>query len=344
VNLDYRLLFECGAECMLVAKADGEILDANLEARRIMCKSREYLVSTGLNGVFDSTDPQFERAFEELRSTGRFEGEVRLLRWHGVPFPAEVSMAAYEDGLVGIIFQDLVGRVQAEEQTKRLNEMLESQAEERTKQLEVIVSKLLTSEEMLHESEERFQIAFDEAAVGIAHVSLDGRWLRVNRRLCEILGYTNEEMSGLTFQDITHPKDLDDSIEHVRRILSGEIETYSMEKCYVRKDDTSVWVSLSVSLRLKPSGEPDYFVSAIDDISARKQAEEQLHSLTPREVEVIKLLAQGKTNKQIARSIDFSEGTAKIHVQRIIAKLGVSGRAEAAARAVELGLVKSHEK
>lgn len=109
-NVDYRLLFEGGAEGMLIATVDGDVLDANLEARRVMRRSLESLVSAGLDGVFDPTDHRLGSAFEELRSTGRFEGEMRLLRWYGVPFPAEVSMAAFGDGLVSIVFRDAKGR------------------------------------------------------------------------------------------------------------------------------------------------------------------------------------------------------------------------------------------
>src|ERR687897_336807 len=83
------------------------------------------------------------------------------------------------------------------------------------------------AEEELRESEERFRGTFEQATVGIAHVATDGHWLRVNRRLCDIVGYEKEELLGLTFQDITHPDDLETDLEGARRLLAGEIETYS---------------------------------------------------------------------------------------------------------------------
>ena len=86
------------------------------------------------------------------------------------------------------------------------------------------------AEEVLKESEERFRATFHQAAVGVAHVGLDGRWLRVNERLSEIVGYPREELLGLTFQDITHPEDLETDLGYVRRLLAGESETYSIEK------------------------------------------------------------------------------------------------------------------
>ena len=95
-------------------------------------------------------------------------------------------------------------------------------------------------EEMLRESEERFRGTFEQAAVGIAHVAPDGRWLRVNRRLCDIVGYAEQELWTRKFQDLTHPDDLDRDLGYVRDMLDGKLQTYSMEKRYVRKDGSIV--------------------------------------------------------------------------------------------------------
>ncbi len=122
-------------------------------------------------------------------------------------------------------------------------------------------------------ADSRFEATFEQAAVGIALVAPDGQWLRVNRKLCAIVGYTTDELLAKTFQDITHPDDLDADLDHVRRVLALEIVTYSMEKRYIRKDGGIVWINLTVSLVWKPEGAPDYFISVVDDISARKAAE-----------------------------------------------------------------------
>jgi PAS domain S-box-containing protein len=126
------------------------------------------------------------------------------------------------------------------------------------------------------EREQRFQATFEQAAVGIAHVSPEGRFLRINKKICDIVGYSEDEMLALTFQDITHPDDLDVDLEYVRQVLDREIETYSMDKRYYRKDGSTVWVNLTVSLLLDRGRSPDYFVSVVKDISERKQAEEDL--------------------------------------------------------------------
>ncbi len=96
--------------------------------------------------------------------------------------------------------------------------------------------------------EQRFRATFEQAAVGIAHVSPKGRFLRINKKFCNIVGYSEDEMLALTFQDITHPDDLDADLEYIRQVLDREIETYSMDKRYYRKDGSIVWVTLTVSL------------------------------------------------------------------------------------------------
>ena len=121
-----------------------------------------------------------------------------------------------------------------------------------------------------------FQSAFEFAAIGMAIVSPEGKWLRVNRSICEITGYSEAELLKRTFQDITHPDDLELNLENVRKMLASEIDTYQMEKRYFHKDGTIVWVLLSVSLVRTKSGEPLFFISQIQDITRQKASEQKL--------------------------------------------------------------------
>jgi len=125
-------------------------------------------------------------------------------------------------------------------------------------------------------SEQRFRAIFEQAAVGVAQVAPDGRWLDVNQRLCTIVGYTRAELLAGSFQDITHPDDLDADLDHVRAVLAGEISTYAMEKRYFCKGGTVTWVNLTVSLVRGDTGEPLYFISVVEDINDRKRAEQRL--------------------------------------------------------------------
>ncbi len=130
----------------------------------------------------------------------------------------------------------------------------------------------------LRESEARFRETFDRSPIGIAHVALDGRFLRFNRGLPAMLGYTPEELHSLTFQEITHPEDLEADLAQVRRLEAGEISSYALEKRYLRKDRTFLWIRLSVSLLRDPAGRPVHYVAIVDDISERKQSEQALRA------------------------------------------------------------------
>ena len=132
------------------------------------------------------------------------------------------------------------------------------------------------AERQLGDSEALNRATFEQAAVGLAHVGIDGRWLRVNDKLCDILGYSREELLPLAFQDVTYPPDLQTDLEQVRSILSGDIKTYSMDKRYVRRDGTLVWTNLTVSLVRAANGEPRHFISVLEDISERKRHEHAL--------------------------------------------------------------------
>jgi two-component system sensor histidine kinase UhpB len=132
------------------------------------------------------------------------------------------------------------------------------------------------AEQALEQNEELFRLTFENAAVGIAHVGLDGRWLRINPRMTEITGFTSEQLLATDFQSITHPDDVKEDLEHVKRLLAGEIKKYRIEKRYRRKDGSTVWVDLFVSLLRKEDGSHDHFLSIVTDITARKEAEQAI--------------------------------------------------------------------
>src|SRR5262249_53005965 len=134
------------------------------------------------------------------------------------------------------------------------------------------------AEEALRESEERFRGRFENAAVGIAHVGVGGRFLRVNEKFCAIVGYPREELLQRTIRDITHPDDLPASAELSGALLRGESPSFIVEKRYLRRDGSPVWVELCVSLQRDAAGNPDYFIGIVQDISERKRLEEALRA------------------------------------------------------------------
>jgi len=143
----------------------------------------------------------------------------------------------------------------------------------------VLLDGLEKSLERKRASEELYRATFENAPVGVAHLDPDGRWLRVNRRLCEIAGYSRDEMLGLSYLDITHPEDLGPDAIGTKALIRGEIDSLDREKRYVRKDGRPIWVHSSTSLVRAASGEPEFLVTVATDISERKRAEDELRKL-----------------------------------------------------------------
>ncbi|AKJ03645.1 Two-component sensor histidine kinase [Archangium gephyra] len=131
------------------------------------------------------------------------------------------------------------------------------------------------AEAEVQRSEARFRATFNQAAVGLAQVGLDGRWLLLNPRFCEILGYGERELVGQRFADFTHPEDRARDEANVRRLMAGELSTFSCEKRYLRPGGSVVWVNLSVSLVRDDAGRPLYTLAAIEDITRRKALEDE---------------------------------------------------------------------
>ncbi|MEG4391932.1 PAS domain S-box protein [Microcoleus sp. BROC3] len=152
------------------------------------------------------------------------------------------------------------------------NQALEKEIDERQraenerKQIEVA----------LRNSEEQFRNAFENASIGMGIVSLDGHWVKVNPALCQILGYSSEELLALTFQYITHPDDLDLDLSYAHQLLAGTISTYQIEKRYFHKQGHIIWILLDGSLVQDEQGNPLHFIAQIQDITARKEARKTL--------------------------------------------------------------------
>lgn len=130
--------------------------------------------------------------------------------------------------------------------------------------------------ERLQETEEQFRATFEQAAVGLAHIGTDGRYRKVNQKLCEIVGYSRNELMGKTFNDITYPEDRKASERTFEKVRSGEMSTCSIDKRYVRKDGTIVWATLTGSAVRDSSGKPKYLIAVVEDISERKRIEQAL--------------------------------------------------------------------
>jgi PAS domain S-box-containing protein len=161
--------------------------------------------------------------------------------------------------MLGVVM-DTSNRKRVEETLRKFSKELEVRVQERTQQLK--------------ESEERFRSAFDNAVAGIALVGLGGRWLKVNPALCQLLGYSEEELLRLDYQAITHPDDLEQSLNAVDQLLTSEILSAQIEKRFLHKQGHPVWVICSLSLVRDEQGQPLYFVKQFQDISERRAMEQ----------------------------------------------------------------------
>lgn len=199
------------------------------------------------------------------------EGSTCLVAGGGLGLSPEGLAAALGSVILSLLIATLVA--------SSLDRRLATRTARMLGEVEQANAALLAAQESLRESEERFRSAFESATIGMGLVSLDGHWLRVNGSLCRIFGYPESELLSADYQSISHPEDLQADTEQVRRLANGEVQSYQMEKRYFHKDGHVVWVNLSVSAVRDARDVPRHFVVQIEDISARKQAEEALQNM-----------------------------------------------------------------
>jgi PAS domain S-box-containing protein len=236
----------------LAEAADGRFVAVNDRFCRILGYASDELLG---RTVHELTAPDDQATSDVLNAqlskgqTDRIDYEKRYLRRDGTPLWAHVTVSAIHD---------------PEGRHRRAIATVED------------INERKLAETALRLSERQFKSTFENAAVGITHVGLDGRFLRFNDRFCEITGYSHEALAARTFQEITHPDDLAVEIRLRQRLQRGEIGHYSLDKRYLRADGAAVWVSVTASVQREDGGSPEYFIAIVEDISQRKQMEETL--------------------------------------------------------------------
>lgn len=235
-----------------------------------------YIFSNNRGGIYYS--PRFE---DVLGYSNSYLLENPFI-WHNLIHPDDIAEVdrAIEDFYKGKCYKI---EYRIKDSRGNWHWFLDRFIGKKTQGDEIIIEGLATditdqkkSDVIMRESKERFENAFEFAAIGMALTATDGRWFCVNQPFCEITGYSKEEMENMGFKDITYPEDLDEDLDYVRQILSGEIKTFQMEKRYIHKSGRLVWVFISVSLLRDENGTPLYFIAQIQDINEQKKTRQEL--------------------------------------------------------------------
>jgi diguanylate cyclase (GGDEF)-like protein/PAS domain S-box-containing protein len=252
----FRDLLEAQADAIVIVNAAGEIVIVNEQAEKMFGYRRQEL-------LLQSVELLLPQALRERHASyrGRYTAnphvrpmgggyDLTAQRKDGTEFPVEVSLSTLttEEGrLISSRIADISARKQAEAD--------------------------------LQEAQEHFRVAFEYTPIGMALVSLDGRFMRVNRALCEITGYPEQKLLGSTIREITHPDEVESDVDKLGELIAGKIRSYQTERRHLNALGHAVWTTLSVSIVRDGHGDPVHFIAQVADISERKLMEDRLRRL-----------------------------------------------------------------
>jgi PAS domain S-box-containing protein len=242
-----RTFWELSTDLLCIAEADGTFVHVNPAWGPALGWSAQQLQATNAFDLLHPDDVEATRALLERVASGAEDADAYEVRYRTSAGDYRVLRWNARTGMDGRLYA--VARD---------------------------VTEALENERRLRESEERFRLSMTHAPIGKGLVGLDGRFVEVNDELCRILGRSREELAALTFQELTHPDDLEADLELLRALAAGEIDRYDLEKRYFHVDGSTVWAMLFVSALRDESGAPRYYISQVQDITARKRAEAEL--------------------------------------------------------------------
>jgi two-component system, cell cycle sensor histidine kinase and response regulator CckA len=250
-------LLEAVEQAIIATDLDGKIIYWNRFAERLYGWPADKVLGCPIEDITmaPGTEGQVTERMEQLQSGSSWSGELRVRRRDGATFPAMfIESPVHQDGhLAGIVHVawDIT-------EQKRATSQREADLE------------------ALRESEELFRTVFEQAAVGVAQVTPDGRFAQVNARLGEIVGYTKDELQDLTFRDITHPDDLHLDDDNIARVMAGETDTFEVERRYIHKDGHIVWIKLLSNVVRDAAGSIKYAIASVVDITQRRETDQKL--------------------------------------------------------------------
>jgi PAS domain S-box-containing protein len=259
------------------------IQECNLSAAAMIGVSRHVLIKAPVSNILLKNDQNifYEKLEACIEKNFQQHFEIRLIQNNGAVFWALLQIIAMEAGEYWLTMTDISN-----------NKRIEAE---------------------LQESENKFRSIFEQAALGVARVSLDGTWLEVNNKLCFIVGYSQQELLSKTSQNLTHLEDLTMEKFAIRRLINDVIKNYTTEKRYYNRSGNIVWVNLTMSLVRDINNQPDYFIYIIEDISRQKNDEALQLSLTEQLHQAQKVAAIGNLAGEISH--DFNNMLAIIQGQ-----------------------------
>ena len=245
LNRRYESMLENINDGIVITNMDGIILKTNTAIQNYSRLSREQLLTKYWINLFPSQEQiDFSNRDKELAENGKFG-----------PYTLELES---QDGINTILeVEDYLSRDDLG------NSQIWSFASD--------ISKETYARNELLLSQQKYKTTFNNANIGIAHVGLDGKWISINKSILKMLGYSEQELMKLTFQDITYPDDLQNDLEHFQALLDGKSDSYKIEKRYYKKNRELFWAMLSVAIIRDQDG-PLYFISVIEDINTQKHA------------------------------------------------------------------------
>ena len=241
----YRSLFEQASDFIAVLDFDGNFHDVNESWCNAFGYTKEELMSMKIEALIDPEQLKNKPVmYAELQGGTHVFSDRRMMRRDKTIIHVESNAKKLQEGKILVIGRDVTGLREAQRQ--------------------------------IQVSEARFRGAFEYSAIGMALVSVQGEWLKVNKELCQIVGYSEDQLLELTVQDITFADDIDQTNALLQQLLHGKLETLQREKRYVDSAGSIVWVNLNVSVVKDNLGSPLYFVAQIEDITAEKKDKEKL--------------------------------------------------------------------
>jgi diguanylate cyclase (GGDEF)-like protein/PAS domain S-box-containing protein len=248
-----RSILNSTHEAFISMDKKGKIVEWSSQAERDFGWSRREAIGRSLAETIIPDDdlehyqPGLQRMLDGDREILGRPLEITAVRRSGARFPIELSFSIMSTA-DGVRFNAFVHDISARRQ----------------------------SEEALHQANQRFRSAFDDAAIGMAIVSPEGQLLRANRALAELTGYPQDQLVGMGFADITHPDDLQKDINALQEMIDGVRDRFQTEKRYIHANGQPIWISLSTTVVRDSDGNPMYLLSQMQDISERKETEERL--------------------------------------------------------------------